>query len=105
MKLDPQKPLFRLERGRNYTGKLFNKDIKSLMSKVIDYDSSPITAHSFRRGLATFMAKQGYSDHDIMTIGRWKSQAFKAYIAAPRVVRGKLAAALASKVAKSVTWS
>ena len=105
VKLNQQKPLFRLENGMNYTGRLFNKDIRSLMSSVIDYGSSPITAHSFRRGLATFMAKQGYSDHDIMTIGRWKSQAFKAYIAAPRVVRGKLAAALASKVAKSVKWS
>ena len=105
VKLTPQKPLFRLESGRSYTGKLFNKDIRSLMKRVIDYDSSPITAHSFRRGLATFMAKEGYSDHDIMTIGRWKSQAFKAYIAAPRVIRGKLAAALASKVARSVNWT
>ena len=99
------KPLFRLGDGRNYTGKLFNSDIRNLMCRILDYESTPITAHSFRRGLATFMAKQGYSDHDIMTIGRWKSQAFKAYIAAPRVVRGKLAAALAAKVAKSMNWS
>ena len=104
VELTPRRPLFRLEGGKNYTGRLFNSDIRSLMSKVLDYDSNPITAHSFRRGLATFMATQGYSDHDIMTIGRWKSQAFKAYIAAPRVIRGKLAAALASKVAKSMNW-
>ena len=74
------------------------------MGNIIDYNKTPITAHSFRRGLATFMAQQGYSDHDIMAVGRWKSEAFKAYIAAPRVVRGKLAATLALKVSKSVNF-
>ena len=105
VKMDPKLPLFRLEDGKNYTGKAFNCDIKALMKDIIDYDSTPITAHSFRRGLATFMAQQGYSDHDIMAVGRWKSDAYKAYIAAPRVVRGKLAASLALKVAKSVNFS
>ena len=104
VQLDAQMPLFRMECGRNYTGKLFNQDIKSLMGNIIDYNKTPITAHSFRRGLATFMAQQGYSDHDIMAVGRWKSEAFKAYIAAPRVVRGKLAATLALKVSKSVNF-
>ena len=100
--LSSMKPLFRLADGRNYTGKLFNKDLKVLLKDVVDYSNSPITSHSFRRGLATFMAKHGYSDEDIMKVGRWHSGAFKAYITSPREIRGKLAAQLASKVSEAL---
>ena len=100
--LSTQKPLFRLADGRNYTGAMFNKDLKTLLKGVVDYSRSPVTSHSFRRGLATFMAKTGYSDEDIMKVGRWHSQAFKAYITAPREIRGKLAAKLAAQVSSSL---
>lgn len=102
VRLSSQKPLFRLADGRNYTGSQFNKDLKSLLKGVVDYSKSPLTSHSFRRGLATFMAKTGYSDEDIMRVGRWHSQAFKAYITAPREIRGRLAAQLAAKVSSSL---
>ena len=36
VKMDPKLPLFRLEDGRNYTGKAFNCDIKALMKYIID---------------------------------------------------------------------
>ena len=51
------RPIFRLRDGYSYTGATFNKDLKKLLSDEVDYDKSPITAHSFRAGLATFMAK------------------------------------------------
>jgi hypothetical protein len=100
--LSGQGALFRLEGGKNYTGAIFNKDLKSVLKGVVDYEVEPITSHSFRRGLATFMAKNGYDDSDIMKIGRWHSDAFKSYIAAPREVRGKLAKELAEKVARAM---
>ena len=96
------KPMFRLADGQNYTGAMFNRDIKRLLRNEVDYDKSPITSHSFRAGLATFMAKSGYSDEDIMTIGRWHSGAFLNYIKTPREVRAKLAEELADKVSKAM---
>ena len=105
-KLSTQKPLFRLANGENYTGTNFNRDLKSLLKEVVDYEVAPITSHSFRRGLATFMRKQGcYSDEEIMRIGRWHSRAFEAYIIAPREVRARLAAELATRVAQAVQLS
>ena len=102
VRLQTHKPLFRLADGRNYTGAMFNKDLKYMLSGIIDYDKGGITAHSMRAGLATFMAKAGYSDNDIMRVGRWKSEAFKSYIKTPREIRAKLAEELARKVANSM---
>lgn len=102
VKLSSQRPLFRMADGSNYTGVLLNKDLKFLLKDVVDYSKSPLTSHSFRRGLATFMAKSGYADEDIMKVGRWHSGAFKAYITTPREIRGKLAAELAAKVSSSL---
>ena len=36
--------------------------------------------HSFRRGAATWTAEVGISDAEIQTLGRWRSDAYKAYI-------------------------
>ena len=70
VRLSPQRPMFRLAEGQNYTGALFNKDLKTLLKDDVDYEKAPITSHSFRRGLVTFMAKNNYSDEAIMKIGR-----------------------------------
>lgn len=83
----PTKPAFRLENGSLYTGNEFNKDLKSLLGKHLDYNKHKILAHSFRAGLATVMAQNGYSDCEIMRIGRWHSSAFLAYVKLERVKR------------------
>jgi hypothetical protein len=49
------------------------------------------------------MAKNNYSDEEIMKIGRWHSSAFQAYIKTPREIRAKLAEELATRVARSMT--
>ena len=36
--------------------------------------------HSFRRGAATWAAEVGISEREIQTLGRWRSDAYKAYI-------------------------
>ena len=36
--------------------------------------------HSFRRGAATWAADVGISETEIQTLGRWRSDAYKAYI-------------------------
>ena len=50
----------------------------SLLKNDVDYAKSPVAAHLFHAGLATFMAKAGYSDKCIIRIGLWHSSAFKA---------------------------
>ena len=102
VKLSTQQPLFRLADGRNYTGEAFNKDIRLMLEGVVDYDKSPITSHSFRRGMATFMRQNGYSDEEIMRMGRWHSRAYERYIIMPREVRARVAADVASKGSRAV---
>ena len=62
-------PLFRVSGGKNYTGSKFNVDLKKLMKGELDFNKSPISSHSLRAGVATFMAKAGYTDDAIMKIG------------------------------------
>ena len=81
------KPAFRSENGALYTGKDFNADLRSLLGKHINYNKRKILAHSFRAGLATVMAKNGYSDSEMMRIGRWNSNAFLCYVKLNRLKR------------------
>ncbi|MGL5102545.1 MAG: hypothetical protein ACRC6N_08390, partial [Plesiomonas sp.] len=42
------------------------------------------SSHSFRIGAATTAAQKGLSQHQIQTLGRWSSEAFKSYIRSDR---------------------
>jgi hypothetical protein len=44
----PTKPVFRTSSGACMTGASFNKDIKALLGKVINYDEKKYLSHSFR---------------------------------------------------------
>lgn len=46
--------------------------------------------HSFHRGAATWAAQVGIPEHQIQTLGRWRSDAYKTYIEIPRAERIKL---------------
>ena len=94
------KPMFRNEDGSNYTGREFNSDLKTLLSKHFDYNKGKILAHSFRSGLATMMAKKGYSDEEIMRTGRWNSSAFLIYCKLGRIKRMHTAQEIASRVSE-----
>ena len=82
------------------TGKQFNKDIKSVLGKVINYDENRYLSHSFRAGLASMMAATGYSDEEIMRQGRWHSRAFQLYCKTGRASRLKEQKDLAMKIAE-----
>ena len=79
VRVSPLKPVFRLDCGRCLTGKQFNKELKSLLGKHINYNEKKFLSHSFRSGFASMMAEVGYSDTEIMRQGRWHSDAFLAY--------------------------
>ena len=49
----------------------------------LQYDEQQYNTHSFRIGKATDMSKNGASDIQISTFGRWKTNAFKKYLRPP----------------------
>ena len=48
-------------------------------------DTSRYKGRSFRIGAASLAAGKGFSDAQIRTLGRWKSDAFKLYIRSERL--------------------
>ena len=94
----PTKPAFRKEDGTCYTRNQFNKDIKSVLGKVINYEENKYLSHSFRAGLASMMAAAGYRDEEIMRQGRWHSKAFQLYCKTGRASRLREQRDLAKKV-------
>ena len=76
---EPTKPVFRQPGGKCMTGALFNRELKGLLGKYLNYDEGRFLSHSFRAGFASMMAAAGYPDEVIMRQGRWHSEAFKSY--------------------------
>ena len=93
-------PLLRLSTGESYTGTAFNHDLKRFLGDMAKDMKGSVTSHSFRSGIATSMALAGYSDEEIMAMGRWKSDAFLRYVKTPREKRALVAQELASRMAR-----
>ena len=93
---DQNLPAFRDLLGRNFTCKRFNSYLRNFDRKYLNFPGRPLSCHSFRAGLATLLAKIGYSDDDIKQSGRWSSRAFLAYIKLPRTRRLQMSREIAS---------
>ena len=89
VRTSPIKPVFCQGNGKCMTGSLFNKELKNLLGKYINYDEHRYLSHSFRAGLASMMAEAGYRDEVIMRQGRWHSEAFRVYCKTGRSSRLK----------------
>ena len=87
-------PLLALQDGSGYTGRMFNDDVKTLLTGRIDVSLGPLTTHSFRAGMATMMGEAGCTDEQIQLAGRWSSDAFKLYIKTARPRRAVMAASI-----------
>ena len=57
----------------------FNTELSRCL-QFCGLDTSRYKGHSFRIGAASHAANNGFSDAQIRTLGRWKSDAFKIYI-------------------------
>ena len=90
-------PLFREEDGSPSTIKQFNQYLKSFSTEYLDLGDRSLSSHSFRAGITTMMAELGYTDQELMTIGRWSSRAFEDYVKVPRSRR----LAIARQIAKA----
>jgi len=80
-------PHFRDDNGKPLTITALNKLLKKLLG-----EKTGISSHSFRIGAATAMGALGFANHEIQSLGRWKSDAYNRYIR-----RGKSARAVAVK--------
>ncbi|XP_056612821.1 nuclear pore complex protein DDB_G0274915-like [Triplophysa dalaica] len=81
--LNPSDPLFVDDFNRHTTRFWFQKHLKLvLIQSGIPADN--FSSHSFRIGAATTAAQKGLSQHQIQTLGRWSSEAFKSYIRSDR---------------------
>ena len=84
-------PFFTNANGKPLTIKKFNELLKILTSSTIQ--NGVISAHSFRIGITSLLAKKGYSNESLKQIGRWSSRAYKAYIRMGRTKRHEMAVA------------
>ena len=91
---NPNQPLFTLQDGSGYTGRMFNEDVKTLLTGRIDTSLGPLTTYSFRAGMATMMAEAGCTDDQIQLAGRWSLDAFKLYVKTARPRRAIMAACI-----------
>ena len=81
------RPFATLSSGGVMTKGGLNKMLRRVFEGTVDYEINTISSHSFRSGLATAMARQGYSDEEIQRQGRWKSAAFLSYLKLGRSTR------------------
>ena len=99
--LADDQPIFKKVDGLAYTGAAFNADLKALLKGT--GQEGIITSHSLRAGLATEMGALGYSESDIMQIGRWHSSAYLNYVKNGRLQRMQVAKEVATAIMKRKT--
>jgi hypothetical protein len=75
-------PLFAYPNGEGIQRAVFTRQLKTCIAFYPEF-SNNIKSHSFRIGGATYIAQQGASDEQIRRAGRWRSNAFRAYIRSP----------------------
>ena len=78
-KASSDQPLFVFKDGSLLTPKLVTATLKSAL-KQFNHSTAGFSSHSFRVGAASAASASGMSDHMIQKLGRWRSEAFKAYI-------------------------
>jgi hypothetical protein len=84
---DKNLPVFRFENGTPLTGAKMNILLDKTIGRYTDKSIGKFTTHSFRIGLASELARMGFSDEEIKIAGRWSSRAFEAYIRLKRTKR------------------
>ncbi len=77
-------PLFCQQNLAPITVYQFNTELSRCLN-FCGLDTSRYKGHSFRIGAASLAAEKGFSDAQIRTLGRWKSDAFKIYIRSERL--------------------
>ena len=93
-------PFFHFNNGRFLTRDRLVKELRAALSKA-HLDPDLYAGHSFRIGAATVAHAQGIDDSMIMTLGRWKSNAYQRYIKIPQQQLASLSATTATPIPPS----
>ena len=88
-------PLFLFKNGMYLTKENFIKPIREALD-TLGYGSEPSATHSFQIGAAIAAAEAGIDEASIKALGRWKRNAFQAYICLPKERLAGIAKALAN---------
>ena len=88
-------PLFQVANSVPLTKEKFTSRVRSALGSI-GLDPASYAGHSFRIGAATTAAEKGIEDSSIKALGRWKSEAFQAYIKMPRAKLASFAKVLSS---------
>ena len=88
-------PFFTNSEGKPLTQKYLNKILKELLGKHLK--GGVITGHSFRAGLISMFAREGFSESQLKEIGRWSSRAYECYVKLGRSKRHEMAIACSKK--------
>ncbi|CCX32755.1 Similar to PREDICTED: hypothetical protein LOC100635540 [Amphimedon queenslandica]; acc. no. XP_003390264 [Pyronema omphalodes CBS 100304] len=72
-----RRPLFQRSNGRPFTRNYVIDSLRSLTAAQIP---GHFSGHSFRRGAAATAQKAGLPQFQNQLLGRWKSDAFRAYV-------------------------
>ena len=89
---DPDMPVFRLESGMCFTGKDMNHRLMELTGHLEGVvPGGVVRSHSFRSGVVCHMAKAGYSEEQLKTVGRWHGPSWKNYVKLPLTHRAQFA--------------
>ena len=105
LEMDPDLPVFRKESGGLLTPAEFNGYLKEMLADKVSYKEGYVASHSFRAGLASVMAKLGYSDSQIQLQGRWRSESYLKYLKLGRGTRLTDQYDLATKISGVVAES
>ena len=76
--------------------------VKTALGKA-GLNPAEYAGHSFRIGAATVAHLNGLDDSTIMTLGRWKSEAYLRYIRIPKEHLAKISTNIAKPIANSNT--
>ena len=87
-------PLFMLQSGKPLSRAYLVHHLKQDLHAA-GLPEAEFNGHSFRIGAATTAARQGLEDSLIQTLGRWRSEANKAYIKIPRAELANVSRVLA----------
>lgn len=90
------KPAFRFKNGTPLTKRRFNNLLSKCLNHHIPAGTGFYAGHSFRAGIPSMLGELGYSTEDIMTVGRWSSNAYEAYVKMPRTKRQEMSRKVAA---------
>jgi hypothetical protein len=98
---NPHEPLFLYKNGISLSREILVFNTRLYIS-MIGINPDRFTGHSFRVGGATSMAASGFTEWEIMMLGRWSSDAYLRYIKAPVELQASFAKRMASPQSKTL---